>query len=35
MVTCGAFLDERATLRAIVRAESLVTMMSLGRMAVR
>jgi hypothetical protein len=34
MVTCGAFLDERAALRAIVRADSLVTMVGLGEVPV-
>jgi hypothetical protein len=33
MVTGGEFLVERAALRAIVRAESLVTGVSLGRWA--
>jgi hypothetical protein len=34
MVTCGSFLVERAALRAIVRAESLVTMIEPLAMAV-
>jgi hypothetical protein len=34
MVTCGEFLDERVALRAMVRAESLVTGVEPRAMAV-